>query len=45
MRYHLPDFRRGTPPQGMYEELNYRYSSCRNVIKRVLRFSKIGGRF
>ncbi|XP_010684223.3 protein ALP1-like [Beta vulgaris subsp. vulgaris] len=35
LRYHLPDFRRGTPPQGMYEQFNYRHSSCRNVIERV----------
>ena len=35
LRYHLSNFRRGTPPQGMYEQFNYRHSSCWNVIKRV----------
>ena len=34
LRYHLPDFKKGTPPQGMYEHFNYLHSSCRNVIER-----------
>ncbi|KAL6522975.1 hypothetical protein OROHE_016481 [Orobanche hederae] len=45
MRYHLPDFRRGTPPQGMYEQFNYRHSSCRNVIERVFAVLKNRGSF
>ena len=35
LRYHLPDFRRGSPPEGKFEQSNYRHSSCRNVIERV----------
>uniref|UniRef100_A0A803LMY2 DDE Tnp4 domain-containing protein n=2 Tax=Chenopodium quinoa TaxID=63459 RepID=A0A803LMY2_CHEQI len=40
LRYHLPDFKRSGPPQGMFEHFNYLHSSCRNVIERIFAILK-----
>jgi hypothetical protein len=34
-RYHLPDFRRGSQPRGMYEIFNHAHSSLRCTIERT----------
>jgi hypothetical protein len=35
-RYHIPDFRVGSQPQGMQEVFNHVHSSLRNVIERTI---------
>lgn len=34
VRYHMPDFEDGPPPEGMLENFNYRHSSLRTSIER-----------
>ncbi|KAL9673172.1 hypothetical protein QQ045_029426 [Rhodiola kirilowii] len=34
-RYHMPNFRHGHPPSGIYETFNYRHSSLRTTIERA----------
>uniref|UniRef100_A0A803MX90 DDE Tnp4 domain-containing protein n=1 Tax=Chenopodium quinoa TaxID=63459 RepID=A0A803MX90_CHEQI len=35
-RYHMPEFHNGPPPRGMLEHYNYRQSSLRTTIERLL---------
>ncbi|KAL9669972.1 hypothetical protein QQ045_007522 [Rhodiola kirilowii] len=34
-RYHMPPFRKGDRPNGIYEKFNYRHSSLRTTIERA----------
>ncbi|KAL9662197.1 hypothetical protein QQ045_027029 [Rhodiola kirilowii] len=35
VRYHMPTFRDGDQPTGVYEKFNYRHSSLRTTIERA----------
>ncbi|PNX63325.1 hypothetical protein L195_g053448 [Trifolium pratense] len=35
-RYHIPDFRDGSPAEGICEVFNHAHSSLRNVIERTI---------
>lgn len=43
VRYHLPDYRRGSSPSGVKELFNHTHSSLRNVIERC--FGVLKARF